>query len=108
MTVLASPYGVTEQPQCELPVKVMEEKPLDKPYPILNHTKALMEDIFTSVQLFETNPELSLVTCTRGNGEYTVLISNESWEPKEFSIGTKAGKIVYIKELPTIARRCRQ
>ena len=101
VTVLASPYGVTEQPQCELPVKVMEEKPLDKPYPILNHTKALMEDIFTSVQLFETNPELSLVTCTRGNGEYTVLISNESWEPKEFSIGTKAGKIVYIKELPT-------
>ena len=46
VTVLASPYGVTEQPQCELPVKVMEEKPLDKPYPILNHTKALMEDIF--------------------------------------------------------------
>ena len=37
ITVIASPYGVTEQPQCELPVKVKEEMPLDKPYPILNH-----------------------------------------------------------------------
>ena len=88
ITVIASPYGVTEQPQCELPVKVKEEMPLDKPYPILNHVKALMGDIFSSVQLFETNPELSLVTCSRGNGEYTVLISNEHWTPKEFSIRT--------------------
>ena len=101
ITVIASPYGVTEQPQCELPVKVKEEMPLDKPYPILNHVKALMGDIFSSVQLFETNPELSLVTCSRGNGEYTVLISNEHWTPKEFSIRTKTGKIVSIKELPT-------
>ena len=58
ITVIASPYGVTEQPQCELPVKVKEEMPLDKPYPILNHVKVLMGDIFSSVQLFETNPEL--------------------------------------------------
>jgi hypothetical protein len=101
ITVIASPYGVVEEPQCELPVKVKEEVPLDKPYPILNHVKALMNDIFSSVQLFETNPELSLVTCSRGNNEYTVLISNGDWTPKEFSIRTKTGKIASITELPT-------
>ena len=101
VTVIASPYGVQEKPQCVLPVKVMEEKPLDKPYPMLDHTKALMRDIFASVQLFETNPELSLVTCSRGGGEYTVLVSNGSWMAKDFSIRAKAGKIVSIRELPT-------
>lgn len=101
VTVIASPYGVAEQPQCLLPVKVEEEKPLDKPYPMLNHTKALMQDIFASAQLFETNPELSLVTCSRENDEYTVLISNQNWESKNFTIRAKTGKIVSIRELPT-------
>lgn len=101
VTVIASLYGVMEKPQCALPVKVAEEKPLDKPYPLLDHVKALLGDIFSSVQLFETNPGLSLVTCYRGNGEYTVLISNEQWEPQDFSIRSKTGKIVSIKELPT-------
>lgn len=101
ITVIASPYAVTDIPQCELPVKVKEEYPLDKPYPMLKHAEALMQDIFASVQLFETNPELSLITCSKGNGEYTVLISNEYWTPKEFSIAAKTGKIASIKELLT-------
>lgn len=101
ITVIASPYAIAEQPQCELPVKVKEENPLNKPYPILKHTEALMRDIFASAQLFETNPELSLITCSKGNNEYTVSVSNESWTPKDFSITAKAGKIISIKELPT-------
>lgn len=101
LTVLASPYAVTDAPQCGLPVKVKEEAPLDKPYPILKHVEALMQDLFSSAQLFGTNPELSLITCSRGSGEYTVLVSNESWEPKDFSIEAKTGQIVSIEELPT-------
>ena len=101
VTVMASLYAVTEQTQCPLPVKVEEEKPLDKPYPILHHTKALMQNIFSSVQLFETNPELSLVTCCRDRDEYTVLVSNESWEPKKIVLKAKTGKIVSMRELPT-------
>lgn len=101
VTVIASPYGVSEQPQCALPVKVKEEQPLDKPYPMLGHTKALMQDIFASAQLFDTNPELSLVTCSKDNNEYTVLVSNQYWEPKEFTLRAKTGKITSIRELPT-------
>lgn len=101
ITVIASPFGIAETPQCELPAVVKEETPLAKPYPILKHTKALMEDIFASTQLFDANPELSMVTCCRGGGEYTVLLSNQSWSPKEFTIRSKAGKIQSIKELPT-------
>ena len=101
VTEIASTYGVTEQPQCALPVKVKEEQPLDKPYPMLGHTKALMQDIFASAQLFDTNPELSLVTCSKDNNEYTVLVSNQYWEPKEFTLRAKTGKITSIRELPT-------
>ncbi|MEG1543754.1 MAG: hypothetical protein RR382_04410 [Tannerellaceae bacterium] len=101
ITVIASPFAVTDAPQCALPVKVSEEKPLDKPYPMLNHTQALLSTIFSSVQLFEANPELSLVTCSKGNGAYTVLISNEQWTPKTFEIRAKTGTIASIKELPT-------
>lgn len=101
VTVLASPYGVTDRPQCELPVKVREEQPLGKPYPLLRHAQALMKDIFASVRLFETNPELSIVYGYRGNGEYTVAVSNGHWEPKDFSIRPATGKIVSLEELPT-------
>lgn len=101
ITVIASPYGITDNPQCALPVKVEEEKPLDKPYPLLNHVKTLLEDIFASVEIFETNPALSLVTCIRKENEYTILLSNDGWEEQSFDIRTKTGKIVSIKELPT-------
>lgn len=101
VTVLASPLGITEQPQCELPVLVKEEQILAKPFPVLNHVKTLMDDVFSSVQLFRTNPELSMITCYKGNNEYTVLISNDKWSSKEFNISPKTGKIVSINELST-------
>ena len=99
VTIIASPFGVMETPQCALPVKVEEEKELGKPYPLLKHVSALLDDIFSSVELFDTNPELSLVTCSRSSDEYTVLISNNQWNEMPFQIQSKSGKISSIKEL---------
>lgn len=100
VTVMASPFGVMEIPQCALPIKVEEEKELGKPYPLLKHVSALLDDIFSSLELFDTNPELSLVTCSRSNKEYTVLVSNNQWKEIQFHIQSKSGKINSIKELP--------
>lgn len=100
LTVLASAFGIAETAQSPLPVKVHEEKPLDRPFPILNHVKALLQDIFASVQLFETNPALSIVTCIKSTDEYNVLISNDQWTPQDFTIHAKHGEIVSVKELP--------
>ena len=103
VTVFASPFGLPDDPQCPLPVKVAEEKPLDKPYPMLNHVKMLMRDIFASQKIFDVNPELSMVTCVKSKNEYTVFISNDCWTPKNFSIRAATGKIASIQELPVNA-----
>lgn len=100
VTILASPYGVHATPQCPLPVKVSEEKPLDKPFPLLAHADVLLGDIFASQEIFDTNKDLSMVTCYRGDNEYTVLISNELWTEQPFEIKAKAGQIASIAELP--------
>jgi len=100
VTVIASPFGVTEMVNCLLPVKVMEEKPLDKPFPLLNHVRAYMKDLFASQELFDTNQNLSIVTCTKGKNQYTVLISNNRWNQQDFVIEAKTGTITSMKELP--------
>lgn len=99
VTVIASPYCVPEKAQCPLPVKVEEDKPLPTPYPMLHHVQALMEDLFAGVELFDTDPALSLVTCIQNKNDYTVLVTNSSWEPLKFDIRAKQGAIVSVKEL---------
>lgn len=99
LTVIASPYCVPEQVQCALPVKVEEDKPLPTPYPMLHHVQALMEDLFGSLEIFDTDPSLSLVTCVKSKDEYTVLVTNNDWEPRPFSIKAKQGEIESIREL---------
>lgn len=99
VTVIASPFGVSEHPQCPLPVKIKEDQPLDKPYPMLKHVQAYMEDLFSTHTLFETDPNLSLVTCVKSANEYSVLITNSSWNPCTFDIRSKIGEISSIEEL---------
>ena len=100
VTVFASPFGLPETPQCPLPATVKEEKPLARPFPMLNHVRMLLQEIFTSQQIFHTNPELSMITCVKNKNEFTVFISNDQWTPKEFDIRASTGKIVSMKELP--------
>lgn len=100
LTVIASPFGLCEEPQCTLPVKVEEEKPLAKPYPLLEHTRRLIAGIAASARIFSTNPELSLVTCVRNENDFTVLIANNGWQSRPFEIRAEQGRIEWIKELP--------
>lgn len=100
VTVIASNFGIYETPQSALPVKISENLPLDKPFPLLSHVDVLLGDVLSSQQLFSSNPELSIVTCYRGGNEYTVLLSNEEWTAKPFEIKSEIGKIASIIELP--------
>lgn len=99
VTVIASPFAVPEHPQCALPVRVREDSPLDKPYPMLKHVQAYMEDLFAGFTLFETNPALSMVTCVKDKDEYSVLITNSGWEAQPFSIRSKIGEIASVEEM---------
>jgi hypothetical protein len=99
ITVIASPFGLTETPQSKLPVKVNEEMPLDKPYPILQHVKILLQDVLSSAQLFEVTRGLSFVTCAKSPTEFNVLVSNPKWTGQDFTIAAKSGAITSMQEL---------
>jgi len=106
VTVFASPYGVAEEPQCKLPAKGGVDRTLDKPHPLLAHVRDTLAPIFRAQMLFGTDRAsvgegLSLTTCRRAAGEYTVALCNNAWEAKPFALTSLAGAITNVTELAT-------
>lgn len=98
VTVFASPFGMSSK-SLDIPKSVVDA-PLKTPFPLLNHMRNILGDIFSGNKIFETNEDLSLITCIKSKGEYTVAICNNSWTEKPFKITSKAGRITKIAELP--------
>ena len=98
ITVFATPFGLSSNP-LDLP-KSSVDAPLKTPFPLLNHVKAVLGDIFAGTEIFNTGNDLSEITCRKGPGEFTVAITNNSWLEKPFQITAKAGKILNMTELP--------
>ena len=99
-----SEWGVAKTPQCELPVRYKVGADLPTPYPLLADVRAELDRIFRHEMLFgtsatPTNNGLSLVTCRRAKGEYTLAIANNTWEEKPFEIVSFVGPIVSVEEL---------
>ncbi len=101
MTVFASPFGINSEPSIDEPVKNEIDKPLPKPYPLQNHVKTILEQIFSKKMLFSVGEGLSFITCRKGEGEYTLGIFNNSLEWQTFEIISHCGKIESITELQT-------
>jgi hypothetical protein len=98
ITVFTTPYGIGSEP-----VGLSEsgiDKPLTTPFPLLDHVKTILGDIVQKTEIFRADEGLSLITCTKGNGEYTIAIANNSWNEKSFRITPASGKIIEITELP--------
>jgi hypothetical protein len=100
LTVFAAVFGIPSKPVTTIPIKSEIDKELETPYPLLNHVKAICSDIFAGTQIFQTNPELSLIICRKDHGEYTLAMSNNSWVEKPFTLVSNGGKIETIRELP--------
>ena len=98
ITVFATPFGLNSEPL--LMSKSEVDAPLNTPFPLLNHVKQILGDQFHQNEIFEADDDLSLITCRKGKGEYTVAVSNSSWEEKPLQISSRAGKIITVKELP--------
>lgn len=101
MTVLSAVFGISsvniipkdEQIQSEI------DKPLPTPFPILNHVKAFLNDLFSSQQLFKVNEKLGLITCHKNKGEYLLGVTNNSWQEQSIDITSHCGDITSIDEL---------
>lgn len=99
ITSFASPFGVAASPEAGA-LKSEVDKPLPKPFRLLNHVRLILEDILRGQQLFETGTNLSLITCRRGPGEYTLGIANNGWHELPLKIVSRCGAIQSICELP--------
>ena len=105
ITVLASPFGVStreaEGVSAALAGQIQngEDKSLPKPYPLLKHVRALLDEALREQMLFEAGKGLSLITCRKGSGEYTVGVTNNSWHARPFKIVSHCGQIESIREL---------
>ncbi len=98
LTVFASLFGITSQPgNPEIPGI---DKKMKTPVPLLEHVKVITDDIFSTTVLFKVNEGLSMITCRKSKGEYTLALCNNSWHERPFKISSDAGKILKITELP--------
>lgn len=104
-TRLDTAWGIAKTPQCQLPVAYGVGRDLPSPFPLLPETRERLDRIFREQMLFgtavaPTNNGLSLVTCRRRRGEYTLAIANNTWESRPFEIVSFIGKIKSVEELP--------
>jgi hypothetical protein len=100
VTVFASPFAVSSTSAVKDPVVRVEDKPLANPYPMLRHVRSVLASAFQEQKYFDAGDGLSLITCRRGNGDYTLGISNNSLRPLPMRISSRIGPIRSVEELP--------
>ena len=101
VTFFASPFGVKPQSQPDQPLRSEIDKPLPKPYAFEPGVRSRLEQILRSQQLFNLSGEgLSLITCRKQAGEYTIGIANNTWHEQPFRLESLCGQIESLHELP--------
>lgn len=101
VTFFASPFGVKPQPLPDQPLHSEIDKPLSKPYALEPGVRNRLEQILQSQQVFSLRGEgLSLITCRKRAGEYTLGIANNTWREQLFRLESLCGEIESLRELP--------
>ncbi len=100
LTVLACPFGVAVEPAIGGKIPSPIDGPLPKPFPLLKHVSALLDQAFRRQVLFEAGRDLHVITCRKDRGSYTVGILNNTLRPLPMSIVSRCGPIDSIREIP--------
>jgi len=104
-------WGVADTIQCARPLVNKPETPLAKPFPLRPEARAALDAAFRRQRIFATNADarddgLSVVTCRRGPGDYTLCVLNNTWSEKPFALTSCAGPIVACEDIsPACAER---
>jgi hypothetical protein len=99
LTVLAAPFGTGFKPENYDSPGIDSE--MKSPFPLLLHVELILRDILGATAIFSQIEGLSMITCRKNQGEYTLAICNNTWTEKPLNITSSAGKILKISELPT-------
>jgi len=101
VTFFASPFGVKVEPMPNPALRSDTDKPLPKPYTFDADVRRGLDKILRSQQLFAVRGEgLSLITCRKRDGEFTIGIANNTWREQPFRLESLCGKIELLRELP--------
>lgn len=99
ITLLASPFGLNAEPLFTGRAENATDKPLSCPWLLLAHVRRVLSSALRSQQLFQTDEELTSITCRQGPGRYTLGIFNNQLTEKPLHIESCCGRIKKIEEL---------
>jgi hypothetical protein len=100
VTILASPFGVGAEPAVSGGIPNEADKALPKPLPLLKHVRAVLDGALGAQRLFDAGEGLSVITCRKAAGEYTLGICNNSLRVLPMKIVSHCGTIESIRDLP--------
>jgi hypothetical protein len=101
VTFFASSFGVKVEPTPTRALRSETDKPLPKPYALEADVRLGLETILRSQQLFAVQGEgLSLITCRKRAGEFTIGVANHTWREQPFRFESLCGKMESSRELP--------
>jgi hypothetical protein len=81
-------------------ITAKEDTNLTKPYKLEDQVRSELDSLFREQMLFDAGPDLSLITCKNGPGEYSLSVFNNSYKQKPLKIESKCGNIERLEELP--------
>ena len=88
-------------PSKSLALRSETDKPLLKPFKLAPDVRLGLQAILRSQQLFAAHGEgLSLITCRKRAGEYTIGLANNTWREQPFRLESLCGAIESLRELP--------
>lgn len=99
-------WGVEESVRCPLPIVNKSMVPFSRPHPLTARARASLDEVlrrqvaFAPSSDFTTNG-LSVISCRRAKGEWTVCVMNNTWTERPLRLHSNVGKIVSVEELPT-------
>lgn len=101
VTILDPGYGVVMQSS---PPKIpaagtLIDQPLPKPYSLPVPVREALHQLLTSQALFQADPRLSLITCRKAPGLYTLGVANNEWHELPLNLTSRCGPITSIREL---------
>jgi hypothetical protein len=99
LTLFSSENGVELRDDVSGPPRSEIDKSMKGPYGLSPQVREGLDRIFREQQLFDIGKELSLITCRKGGGEYTLGIANNTWRELPLKIVSHCGLIESVREL---------
>lgn len=97
-TLIPGADGVERDGSVLPPIKALVDAPLAKPYRLSDAARGLLDNALREQMLFDAGPDLALITCRKGAGQYTLGVFNPSLESRALTITSHCGEITAMTE----------